>query len=214
MNLIFIAPPAAGKGTQALKVSEKWGIPHISTGDLLRSANDDKIKKEINEGKFVSDEVVFHLLMERLMKSDCDKGYVLDGFPRNLKQAKMYDELLNKLHKDVVVFILDLDKEISSKRMIGRLTCLKCGASYNDLFSDSKPKIMGICDKCGSELTRREDDNIETFERRYQTYLEETAPLIKYYEDKGLAYHVDSSVDADYTFGQIERIIGGLYDKH
>lgn len=213
MNLIFIAPPSAGKGTQALKVSEKWGIPHISTGDLLRNSDDNKIKKRINEGKFVSDEVVFDLLTKRLMEKDCDKGYVLDGFPRNIKQAKMYDEQL--IHKNkTIVFILDLDKEISSKRMIGRLTCFNCGASYNDLFDDSKPKVEGICDKCGSKLTRREDDNIETFEKRYQTYLKETVPLIKYYEDKGLAYHVDSSVDADYTFSQIEKIIGGLYDKY
>ena len=213
MNIIFIAPPAAGKGTQALKVSEKWGIPHISTGDLLRSSDDNKIKERINEGKFVSDELVFDLLTKRLMEKDCEKGYVLDGFPRNLKQAKMYDEQL--IHKNkTIVFILDLDKEISSKRMIGRLTCLNCGASYNDLFLDSKPKVEGICDKCGNKLTRREDDNIATFEKRYQTYLKETAPLIKYYEDKGLAYHVDSSVDADYTFSQIEKIIGGLYDKH
>ena len=93
MNIIFIAPPAAGKGTQALRVAEKWKIPHISTGDLLRSAADKEIIKDVNEGKFISDEVVFSLLTERLMKSDCERGYVLDGFPRNLKQAKMYDEL-------------------------------------------------------------------------------------------------------------------------
>lgn len=215
MNITFIAPPAAGKGTQALKVSKKYGIPHISTGDLLRNINDNDLKAKLSEGKFISDDIVCNLLKERLLKSDCDNGYILDGFPRNLKQAKMYESLLESLNKDKgIVLILDLDKEEAAKRIIGRKTCPKCGAVFNDLFESTKSKVEGICDNCGGKLVSRDDDNMETFEKRYQAYLEETYPLIKYYEDKGLAYHVQSMDSTLDTFSQIEKIIGGLYDNN
>ncbi len=215
MNITFIAPPAAGKGTQAVKISRKYELPHISTGDLLRKVDDEDLQKKLNQGQFASDELVSKLLEERLEKADCAKGYVLDGFPRNLKQAQIYDKLLEKFHKDKgIVIVLDLDKEIAAKRIIGRQTCPNCGEVFNDLIEENKPKQKGICDKCHEALIKRKDDNEETFEKRYQIYQKETAPLIKYYEAKNMAYHVDSSKGSDYAFKNIEKIIGGLYDKH
>ena len=215
MNITFIAPPAAGKGTQSAKVSRKYGLPHISTGDLLRNVDDEDLQNKLSQGQFASDELVTRLLEERLKEDDCDKGYVLDGFPRNLKQARIYDELLEKLHKDKgIVIVLDLDKEIAAKRIIGRKVCPNCGEVFINLIEESKPKQEGICDKCHGNLTSRDDDSEETFEKRYQIYQKETEPLIKYYEGKNMAYHVDSSKDSDYAFKGIEQIIGGLYDKH
>ena len=215
MNITFIAPPAAGKGTQASKVSKEYGIPHISMGDLLRDVENPKIKATLSKGAFVDNRLVCHLLEERLSKDDCAKGFVLDGFPRTLEQASMYDEVLNKLHKNKgVVIVLNIDREIAAKRITGRKICPECDAVFNDLFKDSKSKVPDICDNCGSKLIRRTDDNMETFENRYSIYENETKPLIEYYEKKGMVYHVDSNVDANYTFGQIKKILGELYGKH
>lgn len=215
MNITFIAPPAAGKGTLGLKVSKKYGIPHISTGDLLRNSHDENVMKLLSEGKFVSDDMICDLLKKRLAMSDCDKGFVLDGFPRNLNQAYMYESLLKDLSKDKgIVIVLDLDKELAAKRIIGRKICPNCGAVYNILFDSTKPKVEDICDNCHGNLISRADDNMETFEKRYQTYLNETYPLIQFYEDKGLAHHIKCMDSIDETFSQIERIIGGLYDNN
>lgn len=214
MNITFIAPPAAGKGTQSAKVSKKYGIPHISTGDLLRNIQDENLKQSLNQGNFASDELVTNLLEVRLQQKDCDKGYVLDGYPRNLGQAKTYEKLLKKLNKPMgIVIILDLDKEIAKQRIVGREICPNCGAVFNELL-DPKAKVKGICDNCQHQLIKRNDDNEQTFEKRYQIYENQTAPLIKYYEDKKIAYHVNSGINATYTFDQIQKIIGGLYDQH
>ena len=124
MNITFIAPPAAGKGTQATKISKEYGIPHISMGDLLRDVEDPEIKQILSKGAFVDNRLVLRLLKERLLKDDCTEGFVLDGFPRNLEQAAMYEELLNNLHKDKgIVIVLDLDKETAAKRITGRKIC-------------------------------------------------------------------------------------------
>ncbi len=215
MNIIFIAPPAAGKGTQASKVSKEYGIPHVSMGDLLRDVDDPEIKEILSKGAFVDNKIVCKLLENRLSKDDCNKGFVLDGFPRTLEQASMYEEILERLHKDRgIVIVLDLDKEIAAKRIIGRKICPECDSVFNDLFPDSKPKVLDICDNCGSKLVRRSDDNMETFENRYSIYENETKKLIQYYESKGNVYHVDSSISIDYTFKQIEKILGDLYGEH
>ncbi len=208
MIITFIAPPAAGKGTHALKVSQKLGIPHLSTGDLLRNVEDEKIKKQMLEGSLISDDTVFELLKERIKREDCKNGYVLDGFPRNLNQAKLLDEIIDN---NMMVIILDLEKDVAEKRIIGRRSCPECGAVFNELVDSAKPKVSGICDNCSHELISRADDNIETFNERYQTYLKETYPLINYYEEKGIAYHVDSSKSIDNTFSEIEGI---LNDNH
>lgn len=214
-TIIFIAPPAAGKGTQSKLVSDKYNLPHISTGDLLRNAiNDDsdiskQIKETMEKGNLVSDEIILALLEERLKQDDCNSGYILDGFPRNTNQAKEYELLLEKLHKDLgYVILLDLDKEIAKARIVGRLSCKNCGSVYNEFVEETKPKIKGICDKCNQELSKRSDDNEVTFEERYNTYLKETQPLIDYYENKGYLYRINSGISANYTFSEIERIIG------
>ena len=214
-SIIFIAPPAAGKGTQSKLVSEKYNIPHISTGDLLRSVIETgsdlgkNIKAEIDKGHLVSDEFILELLRQRLSKDDCRDGYILDGFPRNLNQAKEYDKLLELLNKELgYVILLDLDKEIAKKRIVGRLSCKNCGTVYNELIEDTMPKNKGICDKCNIELSKRNDDNEETFEERFDTYLKQTEPLINYYENKGCLYRVNSGVRKERIFKEIVRIIG------
>lgn len=214
-NIIFIAPPAAGKGTQSKLVSDKYNIPHISTGDLLREAiNDDseiskQIRKIMEQGNLVGDDIILNLLEQRLKQDDCNNGYILDGFPRNVNQAVAYDKLLEKLNRNLgLVILLDLDKEIAKSRIVGRLSCKKCGSVYNAYIEELKPKKDGICDKCNTELSKRIDDNEDTFEQRYNTYLKETQPLIEYYEKQGNLYRIDSGINIDYTFKQIESIIG------
>lgn len=214
-SIIFIAPPAAGKGTQAVMLSSKYNIPHISTGDILRNAQDNTergkyISSEMAKGHFISDEIILELLTERLSQSDCENGYILDGFPRNIKQAEEYEEILNKLNKDLgIVIVLDIDKEIAKERIVGRISCPKCGSVFNDMIEESMPKEAGICDKCKTKLKKREDDNAESFEVRFEGYLAKTEPLIEYYQNKNILYRVDSSLGKDITFNQIEDILRG-----
>ena len=214
-SIIFIAPPAAGKGTQAVMLSSKYNIPHISTGDILRNAQDDTergkyISSEMAKGHFISDEIILELLTERLSQSDCENGYILDGFPRNIKQAEEYEEILKKLNKDLgIVIVLDIDKEIAKERIVGRISCPKCGSVFNDMIEESMPKEAGICDKCNSKLKKRDDDNAESFEVRFEGYLAKTEPLIEYYQNKNILYRVDSSLGKDITFNQIEDILRG-----
>ena len=214
-SIIFIAPPAAGKGSQAVMLSSKFNIPHISTGDILRNAQDDTergkyISSEMAKGHFISDEIILELLTERLSQSDCENGYILDGFPRNIKQAEEYEEILNKLNKDLgIVIVLDIDKEIAKERIVGRISCPKCGSVFNDMIEESMPKEAGICDKCKTKLKKREDDNAESFEVRFEGYLAKTEPLIEYYQNKNILYRVDSSLGKDITFNQIEDILRG-----
>lgn len=210
-SIIFIAPPAAGKGTQSKLISEKYGIPHISTGDLLRKSNNPDIKAALKKGCLVEDNLIFDILEERLKQNDCVNGYIIDGFPRNVLQAQAYEKMLAKIGLPLgIVIVLDLDKEISRKRIIGRQICQNCGSIYNELFDSDKPKIKSICDNCQKPLSKRDDDNNETFENRYAIYENETLPLIKYYTDKGLVYHVNSGIDKEYTFNKINEIIGGV----
>lgn len=213
-NIILIAPPAAGKGTQSKKICEKYHIPHISTGDLLREAtrrNDEfgnSIKKLIDAGSLVSDEIVMDLLLKRIQNPDCANGYILDGFPRTIKQAEMYLDLLkqNNLPLGDVIY-LDLPKETARKRIVGRLSCPNCGAVYNDQFEDSKPLHFGTCDKCNGALSKRADDTDEVFNQRYDTYMRETYPLVEFFEKNGLLFRIGSGISADRTFNEIEKII-------
>ena len=213
-NIIFIAPPAAGKGTQAVMVSSKYNVPHISTGDILRNAATEDsergryIANEISNGRFVSSDIMFELITERLQQSDCNNGYILDGFPRSLEQAEQYEEILKKLNKEIgYVIVMDVDKEVAKNRIVGRISCPKCGSVFNENIEGSKPKIEGVCDKCQTTLVKRSDDNAETFDGRFQTYLEKTKPLIDYYEKQNVLYHVNSDLGKENTFEQIENII-------
>ena len=214
-NVIFIAPPAAGKGTIAKKLSEKYNMPHISTGDLLREALDDSergilIKETMNNGGIVSLEIVLELLKMRIQKDDCNNGYILDGFPRNITQAVEYDKILNELNRDLgCVIYFDVDYETLVKRIVGRVSCKTCGSIYNELIEGKMPKVKGICDTCGNVLIKREDDNETTFKSRYETYLKETYPLVDYYKNKNVLYTVDSTIGEENTFKEIENIIRG-----
>jgi len=190
-NIIFIAPPAAGKGTYAKLLAEKYNIPHISTGELLReeatkSTDFGKnIKNMMENGALVNDEIITELLKNRLLKSDCNNGYILDGYPRNVEQANTYEELLKELNKDLgVVIFLDIDKELAMKRALSRIVCSNCGTSYNLIVEALKPKKENICDKCNFELIVRNDDNEKTFINRFDTYVEKTQSLIDYYRNK------------------------------
>ena len=210
-DIILIAPPAAGKGTQAKLLSSKYQIPHISTGDLLRAATGelgDIVKKTMESGALVSDDLVLKLLEERITKEDCQNGYILDGFPRNVSQAESYMKLLEKLNKPLGdVIYLDASKEVTQKRIVGRLSCPTCGAVYNDQIDESKPKKFGTCDKCNGPLSKRSDDNLETFEKRYQTFMNETYPLVNYFRSKGKLFTIGSGISKERTLSEIEKII-------
>ena len=213
MNIILIAPPAGGKGTQSELLCSKYNIAHISTGDLLRAEVENgntELKKIMDAGMLVSDEIIFDLIKKRISSNDTINGYLLDGFPRNIEQAKTYDEILKDLNKDIgYVIELNIDPELAAKRISGRRSCPKCGATYNIYFDGMKPTNENICDKCGSSLTKRDDDNEETYKTRYNTYLEKTKPLIDYYKDKGVLYVVDANGTPEETFKNIEDIVRG-----
>ncbi len=213
MNIILIAPPAGGKGTQSELLCSKYNIAHISTGDLLRAEVENgntELKKIMDAGMLVSDEIIFDLIKKRISSNDTINGYLLDGFPRNIEQAKTYDEILKDLNKDIgYVIELNIDPELAAKRISGRRSCPKCGATYNIYFDGMKPTNENICDKCGSSLTKRDDDNEETYKTRYNTYLEKTKPLIDYYRDLGVLYVVDANGTPEETFKNIEDIVRG-----
>lgn len=219
-NLILLAAPGAGKGTLAKELKEKYNYVHISTGDLLRERvlKDDELGREIanmqKEGLLVTDEIVYKLLEDRLMEDDCKKGYILDGFPRNVKQAEKYDEIVKKINGDLgIVIVLDIAKEELASRITGRRLCKKCGAIYNMNNPKLTPKVEGTCDKCGGELYQRSDDNLESLETRYNTYVEKTQPLIDFYSAKGNLYTVDSNKGSEHTFEQVTELLKTLGDK-
>lgn len=214
-NIIFIAPPAAGKGTQSKLVSEEYNIPHISTGDLLREeASKDTelgrtIKEDMEKGNLVSDEVITTLLKNRITSSDCREGYILDGYPRNISQAKTYNELLEELGYDKgVVIFFDIDKERALKRTLSRIICSNCGSSYNLLVEDLKPKKENICDRCGHELKTRNDDTEEVFIHRFDTYINSTKDLIDYYTNLGLLHRIEVlDKPASVIFEEVKKVL-------
>lgn len=212
MNIILLAPPAAGKGTQAELLTEEYKLNHISTGDLLREASQEqnefgnKLKTIMESGNLVSDETVLEVLNRYLDKTD-NFNLLLDGFPRNIYQAEKLDELLkSKGSKIDYVFLLNVDKDTLLYRITGRRLCKSCGAIYNVNIDPLKPKIDSICDKCGNSLIARKDDNKETFEIRYQEYEKQTKPLIDYYLHQNNLYEIDSSISKEDTFKQIKSI--------
>ena len=191
MRLVFLGAPGAGKGTQAKMLVDQLKIPQISTGDMLRKAVADgtplgkEAKSYMEKGELVPDSVVIGLIKERLQESDTENGFILDGFPRNVSQAKELDRLLGDLGKPLdVALVLDVPFEDLMKRLTGRRTCRSCGQMYNIYFSP--PKIEGKCDVCGGELYQRADDNEETIKKRLEVYQSSTEPLIEYYKNKGI----------------------------
>lgn len=213
-SIIFLAPPAGGKGTISEMVCDYYNIPHISTGDLLREEVNNKtnvgleLKNIMEQGKLVEDKYIYNLLENRLKKSDCSNGYVLDGFPRNVNQADKYSEILKKLGmQDSVAILLDVPKEICIKRIVGRRTCSKCGKIYNLYNESMKPNNDGLCDICNMPLTKRNDDTEETYEIRYQEYMDKTEPLINYYNEKGNLISLDGSMEKEETFKKIKNFL-------
>ena len=213
-NIMFIAPPAAGKGTQAELVVEKYHIPHISTGDILREiAKEDSeignyVKETMASGGLVKDDITYQLIEDRLNKDDCKKGFIIDGFPRNLDQAYQYDKILDKLGYEVGnVILINIDRKTLEKRITGRRICENCNAIYNINDENSSPKQESICDECGGKLYQRTDDNLESFNTRYETYLSKTEPIIKHYKDMGVLKEVDGNDTIENIFQSIDKII-------
>lgn len=213
-NIIFLAPPAAGKGTLSEMLTEKYGYGHISTGDLLREEikNKTEIGKQaeslMKEGKFVSDDVIVKLISNRITKDDCKNGYILDGFPRTKVQALKYDELLESLGKDLgIVIYIDIDKDMAIRRACSRITCPKCGRIYNKYSVEMKPKTEGICDDCGESLVQRADDNEETFTKRFEEYINKTMPLYDYYKNKGVLRVIKAYESKYDTFDEAIKVL-------
>ena len=213
MKIIMLGAPGAGKGTQAKMIAEKYGVPHISTGDIFRAniKNGTELgmeaKKYMDQGLLVPDELTVKILLDRVAKDDCKNGYVLDGFPRTIPQAEVLDKALTELG-DKIDYAIDVDvpDENIIKRMGGRRACLSCGATYH--IEHVPPKKEGICDKCGSELVLRDDDKPETVKNRLNVYHEQTQPLIDYYTNAGILKTVDGTVDIDVVFQNIVEILG------
>lgn len=213
-NLILLAVQGAGKGTLAKALKEKYGYAHISTGDILRerASKDDELGREIknliDNGIFVSNEIIFQAIGEKLKSDDCKNGFIMDGCPRNLEQAKLYDEMVKNLGIDGGIAInLTIDNDLLLKRMTGRRICKDCGAIYN-IYSDTlKPKKDGVCDKCQGELYQRDDDSDEeAIKTRVETYYKVTAPVVDYYKEKGILYEV-SAEDSVETLKEVEKIL-------
>jgi len=212
MKIIMLGAPGAGKGTQAKKLAEKFGIPHISTGDIFRANIKNgtelgkKAKVYMDQGLLVPDELVVDLVVDRLKNADCKNGYVLDGFPRTIPQAEALDEALSKSGENVEYAInVDVADEVIVNRMSGRRACLSCGATYHVV--NIPPKKEGICDVCGKELVLRDDDKPETVKKRLAVYHEQTQPLIDYYAAKGILRTVDGTKSMDDTFDEIVQIL-------
>ncbi|TCU17450.1 adenylate kinase [Rhizobium sullae] len=216
MRLILLGPPGAGKGTQAQRIVEKYGIPQLSTGDMLRAAvhAGTEVGKRadalMKAGKLVPDEVVNAIVSERIDQPDSAKGFILDGFPRTLVQADATEAMLRAKGLDLSVVIeLKVDDDELIRRVAGRYSCAQCGSVYHD--TDKAPASEGVCDKCGStHFKRRPDDNPETMTARLQVYYKETSPLIGYYHAKGKLKSVDGMADMDHVTREIEAILSKL----
>tara|TARA_B100001057_G_C22675411_1_gene881579 strand:- start:190 stop:831 length:642 start_codon:yes stop_codon:yes gene_type:complete len=193
MNILFLGAPGSGKGTQSKKVETEFNIPQISTGDLLRaetssgSKTGEDLKKIMASGKFVSDDIVLELVSKKIKSKECEKGFILDGFPRNFSQASSLDNLLNNINVSLeYVFLIDVPTDLIIKRCVGRITCNSCGQIENEYFSDFREG-----DKCGDGVfVKRADDNEETVTNRLKVYTEQTQPIIDFYKEKGILHRI------------------------
>ncbi|MGN0435841.1 MAG: adenylate kinase [Wujia sp.] len=213
MKIIMLGAPGAGKGTQAKMLAAKYGIPHISTGDIFRANIKEgtelgkKAKEYMDKGLLVPDELVVDLIMDRFKADDCKDGYILDGFPRTIPQAEALDKALSAIGESVDYAInVEVPDENIVNRMSGRRACVGCGATYHIVFNPTK--VEGKCDTCGANLILRDDDKPETVLNRLNVYHEQTQPLIDYYTKKGVIAEVDGTVDMQDVFKAIVAILG------
>lgn len=213
MNVILLGPPGAGKGTQAKRMVDKYGIPQISTGDMLRAALKAgtplglEAKKFMDKGDLVPDSVVIGLVRERIQQDDCRKGYMLDGFPRNVSQAEALDKMLADLGQKIDdVVSIEVPQEELIGRLTGRRTCRGCGAGFHVMFDP--PKKEGVCDKCGAELYQRDDDNEKTVRSRLEVYEQQTKPLIDYYQRQQKLRGIPGVGDMGEIFQRITAVLG------
>ena len=215
MNLVLMGLPGAGKGTQAEKIVAKYGIPHISTGDMFRAAIKDETelglqaKSFMDKGELVPDEVTIGIVRERLSKDDCQKGFLLDGFPRTVAQAEALENILAGLNKQInYVINIDVDNSILMDRLTGRRICKDCGATYHLVFNP--PAKEGVCDRCNGELYQRADDNEETVKNRLDVNIKQTKPLLDFYETKGYLRNIDGQQEIDKVFSDVDQLLEGL----
>ncbi len=213
MKIVMLGAPGAGKGTQAKMIAERYGIPHVSTGDIFRAniKNNTELgrqaKEYMDKGELVPDELTVKILLDRVAQDDCKNGYVLDGFPRTIPQAEVLDKELEKLGESIDFAIdVDVPDENIVRRMGGRRACVTCGATYH--VEHVPPKKEGICDVCGGELILRDDDKPETVQNRLNVYHTQTQPLIDFYTAKGVLKEVDGTVDMKEVFESIVSILG------
>ena len=213
MKIIMLGAPGAGKGTQAEMICEKYGLPHVSTGDIFRAniKNGTELGKEakqyMDKGQLVPDKLTVKILLDRVAQDDCKNGYVLDGFPRTIPQAEVLEEALNKLGDKIDYAInVEVPDENIINRMSGRRACVNCGATYHVVYAPTK--VEGICDKCGEKLILRDDDKPETVKSRLDVYHKQTQPLIEFYSKKNILKEVDGTVSMNDVFNNIVAILG------
>jgi adenylate kinases len=211
----MLGAPGAGKGTQAKKVAKKYNIPHISTGDIFRADIKEgtelgkRAKEYMDKGELVPDDITIGMLLDRIHKTDCKNGFVLDGFPRTIPQAKSLSEALSKLNEKIDYAInIDVPDDSIITRMSGRRACLSCGSTYHIKYS--APKKENICDNCGSELVIRDDDKPETVKKRLDVYHKQTQPLIDYYDNENILANVDGTKDMEEVFLDIVAVLDRL----
>ena len=216
MNLVLMGLPGAGKGTQAEKIVEKYGIPHISTGDMFRAAIKEstdlglQAKSFMDSGNLVPDEVTIGIVRERLSKEDCAEGFLLDGFPRTVAQAEALENILSDLNKKIdYVINIDVDQEFLMERLTGRRICKSCGSTYHLVFNP--PTKDDVCDRCGGELYQRADDNAETVQNRLEVNQKQTKPLLDFYEGKGYLRNINGQQDIRKVFDDLDQLLRSLH---
>ncbi|QEK96825.1 adenylate kinase [Bacillus velezensis] len=215
MNLVLMGLPGAGKGTQGERIVEDYGIPHISTGDMFRAAMKEETplgleaKSYIDKGELVPDEVTIGIVKERLGKDDCERGFLLDGFPRTVAQAEALENILEEYSKPIdYVINIKVDKDSLMERLTGRRICSVCGTTYHLVFNP--PKTPGVCDKDGGDLYQRADDNEETVSKRLEVNMKQTQPLLDFYSEKGYLVNVNGQQDINDVYKDVKELLGGL----
>ncbi len=214
MNIILLGPPGSGKGTQAKRIEQTHGIIQLSTGDMLRATTDSdtgfgrRVKAIMDSGQLVSDDIIVEMIDRRIVQPDCSNGFILDGFPRNVPQAKALDAMLAEHNfKLDHAILLEVDEAALVDRLSGRFTCTHCGASFHDRYN--RPSREGVCEVCGgSEFVRRADDRPEAVKARFEVYRSQTAPILPYYRDRGILRIVDGMAQIDDVTCEIDRILG------